>query len=194
MNEPSDAWLEAIDWADETRRLVIYVRHLRPGWSFDRAEDIAQEAIKNFFGWIRKKRHRLDPHQVRRALKTSAVNALKNHGRKGDSRAIPTEPEKVVAMGEGEEVREHGRATTLETLEERVVRDERARRFIDMMLDRLGPDPLGTKVFLLFAEDVCDAPAQAKKLDRPIEDIYKARRRVQQHRLEVEQMLDREGA
>lgn len=175
---------EAIDWGDVAKRLTLYAwrRLERLGMARrDLAEDFAFEAIRRhlddrYVDWDRER------YPTLLDFLGSQVNGLiRNHLRKFstqrestgmlDSYAIEhrmrTSPEQHQLFEQSEEI-----THVLSLLRERVAQDATLDALLDVMLDGI------------------DKPAeQARALEVPVHEIYKANRRLKRHFVAVRDTL-----
>ncbi|MDD5308694.1 MAG: hypothetical protein PHU25_15360 [Deltaproteobacteria bacterium] len=179
---------ESIDWGAASKRLTLFVqRRLGCRGSIDDAQEIAQEAIRrfldpNYADWDTTKQPDLFLY-----LGSIANGVIRNRIRHSS-----TTTEEVTDMTPRE--MQVGISAPDLSPEHRAASAERARRAIDVLLERLDGDDLGQKILFLVLDGVDAAPEQAARLKVPIGAVYKARHRLNQHRQAVERLLDTEVA
>lgn len=168
--------------ADDPWLLVL--RRLVP-WSMRRhrlnaadAEEIVQEAVRQFLaagGVV----DASDPKGLLQAIGSRINGIAVDMRRKKALRAVG-----LTADGRLPEVEEP------EPFEERELRDDTARRAVELLLERVGDDELVRSVVMQMADGV-DSPAdQAKALGRDIREVYNARRRLVTHVGAVQESME----
>ena len=165
------AGLHALNWEDITVRLVLYTaRHLGGRGSLQEAEEIAQDAIRRLVGAVADGATAdLPTDKVKAWLRKSVDNLLANRSR----------TKARTMIGSARDTTDFDAYPGTEVSPERVIAvEELGQQAMDRVLDALDGDDVAIEVLLLEVEGVATAREQAARLDRPVGDVYAARRRL----------------
>lgn len=168
--------LESLDWQDIYKRLTTHtVRRLlhfklcdSPNEALEQAEGWVSKAVAQLFDPHYKNTEASDKWELLQDLGSRVNGLLNNHQRSRATRSEhlydPHEPPPC--------------SSSEPSAERRVIAKEEAKRALDLLLDYFENDELAAEVLLLQAEGVDKASEQAEQLQRSIEAIYNARRRI----------------
>jgi DNA-directed RNA polymerase specialized sigma24 family protein len=165
------AGLHALNWEDITVRLALYTaRQLAARGSLQEAEEIAQDAIRQLVSAVADgAAEDIPATKVKAWLRTSVDHLLANRSRTKARTMIGSTREATdFDAHEGKSV-SHERV---------IATDELGQQAMDRMLNALDGDDLAVGVLLLEVDGVTTAREQAARLERPVGDVYAARRRL----------------
>jgi len=181
---PTPIDLEKVDWPDVIKRLTVFaMKRLGSRGSLADAEDLAGQAIRQFIdpeyaSWDREKEPDLLTHLG------SILNGVLNNSLR----------RKAVEVERPLETPEAGRVAADDpTAQRRIIAREDAARAIRLLSERIKKDDLVESVLLLELDGIDRPSEQATQLDRPIAEVYKARRRLADHREAVRRQLAAES-
>lgn len=169
--------LGKIDWSDISQRLTLFAKwRLGSDLSFGVAEELAQEAIRQFFdphylNWDREANPDLKKHLG------SIVNGLiRNYHRK-----------KRPTLGLTENLPQVG--SQGQSPDSMAINKDLAHKIIDVLITRIDNDPRAVDSLYLFLEGCDQARDQAERLKCNVKDIYNARRRLDGHFRAIQDQL-----
>jgi hypothetical protein len=182
---PPPVDLESIDWPDVIRRLTVFaMKRLGSRGSLADAEDLAGQAIRQFLDPDYASWNPEEEPDLLRHLGSILNGVLNNSLRRkalGVERPLDTPEASRVAVEDP-------------SAQRRVIAREQAGRAIRLLSERIVGDDLVESVFLLELDGIDIPSEQAIELDRPVAEIYKARRRLGAHREAVRRQLETESS
>lgn len=182
---PPPVDLESIDWPEVIRRLTVFaMKRLGSRGSLADAEDLAAQAIRQFLdpdyaSWNAEE----EPDLLRHL--GSILNGVLNNWlrRKALEVERPLDAPEANRLGSDDP-----------SAQRRIIAREEAARAIRLLSERIVGNELVENVFILELDGIEGASEQAKQLDRPVGEIYKARRLLGTHREAVRRQLETESS
>lgn len=175
--------LASQNWDEVTRKLLAFAHRRLRRRSIETAKEVVQEALTRIWdpeykNWNPREEPDLMIH-LQSVVNGIVANIHASPVERATSAYEPGVVERIADRSFGVDAR----------LEERVD----AREVVSLLLKRTEKEEL-VQAVLLVTSDGCDKPAeQAARLERPVETIYRARRRLNEHVTDVRAELQRES-
>lgn len=165
--------LSSQDWPAITKRLVLFAHRRLGGRSLETAREVVQEALARIWDPAYADWDPIAQPNLIRHLGSVVNGIVRNLNASARERSVVGRPSEVL-----DRLAERG-AGAIDG--RRVDGQIDARKVIDRLLERTSADELVTDVVLLMSDGVDRPGEQAAKLERPIGDVYNARRRLKDH-------------